>query len=92
MEGQGAAPAACVAGLGLTPKQAAARLGISLKTLWRWTSRGIVPQPNRITRSTVRWPERVIEEFLAQQEEKARQGRERNGQAKARKGKQAVPA
>ena len=57
------------AALSVRPRQAAAMLGVSPRTLWEWTRRGIVPAV-RIgagKRKTVLYPVIELERFLRDQ-------------------------
>lgn len=51
--------------LAWTPRETAARLQISERTLWSLTKRGDIPHI-RLGRS-VRYPSRLLEEWIAQQ-------------------------
>ena len=50
----------------LTAREVAARLDISLRTVWRWTELGELPAPVRWGRKgrVVRWKARDIEQFV----------------------------
>jgi excisionase family DNA binding protein len=50
----------------LTAREVADRMGISLRTLWRWTATGEFPAPVRWGRSgrVVRWKVTDIEQFV----------------------------
>ena len=54
----------------MTVKQVAEALGVSERSVWRWSSDGTLPPGIRIGAS-VRWPERSIREWLARREEEA---------------------
>jgi excisionase family DNA binding protein len=42
----------------------AARLGVSVRTVWRLCAAGSLPQPLRLTRRAVRWREHDIDEYV----------------------------
>jgi excisionase family DNA binding protein len=48
----------------LTAREVAERLGISIRTVWIWTSHGILPAPFRRGRIT-RWRARDITDYLS---------------------------
>jgi excisionase family DNA binding protein len=48
----------------LTAREVAARIGIGLRTVWRWTETGTLPAPVRWGRRTVRWRAADIERFI----------------------------
>lgn len=48
----------------LNKKQAAAKLGVCRKTLWKWLRDGVVPRPRRITDAYQGWPESVLDEWI----------------------------
>lgn len=52
----------------LTVRDVANRLGISVRTIWRWTFSGQLPAPVRTGSSgrIVRWKARDIEQFVNQ--------------------------
>jgi len=39
----------------LSIRDVARRYSISRRSVWRWTSRGLLPQPYRLTEQCVRW-------------------------------------
>jgi len=39
----------------LSPKELARRLGISLRTLRRWRSMGLLPEPIKLSSRIIRW-------------------------------------
>ena len=43
------------------PAVVAERYGVSTSTIWRWVAKGILPEPIRITRSTVGWWSDLLE-------------------------------
>ena len=52
----------------LTAREVAERMGVSLRTVWRWTQTGEMPAPVRCGRSgrIVRWKAMDIEKFVRQ--------------------------
>jgi excisionase family DNA binding protein len=50
----------------LTARQVAARIGVSLRTIWRWTMAGDMPAPVRRGRRIVRWKTTDIQRFVKQ--------------------------
>ena len=54
----------------MTVKQVAEALGVSERSVWRWSATGVLPAGVRIG-SVVRWPRRTIEEWLAKREQEA---------------------
>jgi excisionase family DNA binding protein len=48
----------------LTSQQVAARLSISVRTLWRLLARGIIPEPIRYNRRLVRWKTTEVDRYL----------------------------
>jgi excisionase family DNA binding protein len=46
-------------------KELAARLGIGLRTVYRWVRRGVLPRPLRLTARAVRWRWGAVKEFFA---------------------------
>lgn len=52
----------------------ARRLGVSPRSIWRWTSAGKLPQPLRLSKRTVRWRWADVEAFLATHERAKRGG------------------
>ena len=50
----------------LTAREVAGRLGIGVRTVWRWTAAGQLPAPIRLgkTGRTVRWKATAIAGFL----------------------------
>lgn len=47
----------------LKAREVAERVGISIRTVWQWTSAGLLPAPFRLGRVT-RWRTRDIHEYL----------------------------
>lgn len=47
----------------LNAREVAQRLGVSVRTVWYWTARGILPAPFRRGRVT-RWRTRDISQYL----------------------------
>lgn len=47
----------------LTVKQVAERLSISVPTVWRWVTDGILPKPVRFSPGCTRWLLTDIEQF-----------------------------
>jgi predicted DNA-binding transcriptional regulator AlpA len=64
-------PTATVPDSLLTPRQVAKRLSVSLRTLWRMTARGDVPQPIKYNRRLVRWSARVLELYMTELRDRA---------------------
>lgn len=54
----------------MTVKQVAEALGVSERSVWRWSATGVLPPGVRIG-SAVRWPRRRIEEWLEKREQEA---------------------
>jgi len=50
----------------LTAKQLANRLGISMRTLQRWKSAGLLPPAIRLSERTIRWDWPTVVEWLEQ--------------------------
>ena len=48
----------------LTVKQVAKQLKVGVRTVWRWVSQGIFPEPIRISPQTIRWNPEDIERLL----------------------------
>lgn len=48
----------------LTPEQTARLLGISKRTLFRWDSKGDLPEPVRPSEGTTRWVRQDIETWV----------------------------
>jgi predicted DNA-binding transcriptional regulator AlpA len=48
----------------LTPEQTAQLLGISERTLFRWDSKGDIPEPVRPSEGTTRWVRQEIETWV----------------------------
>jgi excisionase family DNA binding protein len=50
----------------LTAREVAARIGVGLRTVWRWTATGDLPAPVRCGRNgrVVRWKTTDIEQFV----------------------------
>jgi excisionase family DNA binding protein len=50
----------------LTAREVAARIGVGLRTVWRWTATGDLPAPVRWGRNgrVVRWKTIDIEQFV----------------------------
>jgi predicted DNA-binding transcriptional regulator AlpA len=48
----------------LTAREVACWLAVSPRTVWRWTARGILPAPIRLTRRATRWRAGDIRCFL----------------------------
>lgn len=46
----------------LNDDQLAERYGVSRATIWRWTSKGILPKPIKFTKSCTRWRKDQIEQ------------------------------
>lgn len=49
----------------LRAKKAAAYLGVSISTLWRWSSEGRLPRPIRLSARCSVWPQTALDAFLA---------------------------
>jgi excisionase family DNA binding protein len=49
----------------LTARDVADRLSISVRTVWRMTARGVLPQPVRYNRKLVRWKAADIDRYVA---------------------------
>jgi excisionase family DNA binding protein len=47
-----------------TPREVAAKLSVSVRTLWRMLARGEVPEPIRYNRRLVRWKARDLQTYL----------------------------
>lgn len=54
----------------LTAREVADALGVSERSVWRWSATGVLPPGVRIG-SLVRWPRRAIEDWLAKREHEA---------------------
>ena len=54
----------------MTVKEVAEALGVSERSVWRWSATGILPPGIKIGAS-VRWREETIEQWLAKQEQQA---------------------
>jgi excisionase family DNA binding protein len=50
----------------LSARDVAELCGVTRRTVWRWVREGRLPEPRRITASTVRWPADQVEEFIQQ--------------------------
>ncbi len=50
----------------LSAKQLAARLSVSVRTIWRLTAAGRLPQPVRLGRRMARWREADVQRVLDQ--------------------------
>lgn len=63
--------------LSLRPRQAAPLLGVSERTLWTWTSRGLIPHVRIGTgkRQTVLYPVAQLQAWLAEQSRPTREAR-----------------
>jgi predicted DNA-binding transcriptional regulator AlpA len=48
----------------LSAVEVACWLSINVRTVWRWTSRGILPRPHRLGRRSTRWRAGDIQKFL----------------------------
>lgn len=48
-------------------KKAAEYLGVSISTLWRWSSEGRLPRPIRLSSRCSVWPQEALDAFLKQQ-------------------------
>jgi excisionase family DNA binding protein len=48
----------------LTSQQVAARLSISVRTLWRLVATGKFPQPIRYNRKLVRWKSSEVHDYI----------------------------
>lgn len=55
----------------LSDDQLAERYNVSRATIWRWTSRGILPKPVKFTKSCTRWRKADIEQRDAQRTDKS---------------------
>ena len=54
----------------LNCREVAKMLGVSERSVWRWSATGVLPPGVKIG-SVVRWPRRAIEDWLAKREEEA---------------------
>ena len=54
----------------MTVKDVAKALGVSERSVWRWSSDGTLPPGVKIG-GVVRWPRKSIEEWLAEREQDA---------------------
>lgn len=52
-------------------KDVAARLGVSIPTVWRWVSRGALPRPVKLSPRASAWRVSVVEAFVSEREGKA---------------------
>jgi predicted DNA-binding transcriptional regulator AlpA len=50
----------------LSAAQLAARYGVHIVTIWRWSQNGRLPRPHRISRGTTRWRKDEVETCEAQ--------------------------
>lgn len=48
----------------LTVKDVAEILSVGVRTVWRWTAAGEIPQPIKLGRSTVRWRASEIQRYI----------------------------
>lgn len=55
--------------LHLRARDAAAYLGISISTLWRWASEGRIPRPIRLSARCTVWPRQGLDDFIRRQAE-----------------------
>ena len=55
----------------MTCREVAEALGVSERSVWRWSATGVLPPGIKIG-SAVRWSRRSIEEWLAKREQEAR--------------------
>jgi len=54
----------------LNVRQVAEMLGVSERSVWRWSSDGTLPPGIKIG-AAVRWPQRALEDWLAKREQQA---------------------
>jgi prophage regulatory protein len=57
------------------PREAAARLGFSLQTMWRLRRRGEFPEPIRLSPGAVGWTDEVLDAWLEQRASSGAVGR-----------------
>lgn len=48
--------------------QVAARLGVSIPTIWRWAADGVLPRPVKLSPRVAAWRVSTIEAFVAERE------------------------
>ncbi len=48
----------------MTVREVARCLAISVRSVWRWTAKGILPAPVRHSRRSTRWRRRDIGDYL----------------------------
>ncbi len=51
----------------LRPKDAAAFLAVAISTLWRWTQKGLLPKPKRLSRRCSVWEITDLQRFVERQ-------------------------